>query len=114
MLEKPEGLRYVGRAALFVSNRTFNSLWDNEGTFDGAFAQTLFNVTDPASGLGRILIGNESVSATLGPQAHTFRYTGDDFGCQLVSTSPNVRPRGTPPPKHTHTTPLRPLFPLAR
>eukprot|EP00884_Botryococcus_braunii_P020734 jgi/Botrbrau1/7344/Bobra.247_3s0037.1 len=75
---------------LFVSNRTFDSVWENEGDIANGLVYQLFNLSDPAAGLGHLVIGPSNVTTSVGPTSHTFTYLGGDFGCQLQSTPPNA------------------------
>ncbi len=69
-----------------MSNRSFDSVWQNDACISGCLAQQIFNLKDPANSLGVFSIDEQRkfVNASIAGQSTSSVYLGTDFGCQLT------------------------------
>ncbi len=68
-----------------MSQRSFNSVWDNDACMFNCLAHTIFNRTDPQHSYGRFAVNNASkyVNASVLDSSTSAIFAGDRFGCQL-------------------------------
>ena len=69
----------------FVSQRTFDSVWENDECMFTCLAHAIFNRTDPQHSYGKFAIDNASkyVNVSVLDSSTSAVFTGDRFGCQL-------------------------------
>ena len=72
-------------AGAFVSNRSFDSVWDNDACMFNCLVHTVFNRSDPQHSYGKFAIDNASkfVNASVLDSSTSSVFAGDKFGCQL-------------------------------
>ncbi len=72
-------------AGAFVSQRNFDSVWNNDACMFNCLAHAIFNRTDPQHSYGKFAINNASkyVNASVLDSSTSAVFAGDRFGCQL-------------------------------
>ena len=80
-------------AGAFVSQRNFDSVWNNDACMFNCLAHTIFNLTNPQQSYGKFAINNASkyVNVSVLDSSTSAVFSGDRFGCQL-SLANQVRP----------------------
>ena len=72
-------------AGAFLSQRSFQSVWDNDACMFNCLTHTIFNLTDPQHAYGKFTINNafQYVNVSILDDSTSAVYTGPKFGCQL-------------------------------
>lgn len=68
-----------------MSQRSFDSVWNNDACLYNCLVHTIFNLTDPQHSYGKFAINNPSkyVNVSILVNSTSAVFSGDRFGCQL-------------------------------
>ncbi len=72
-------------AGAFTSQRSFDSVWNNDACMFNCLAHEIFNLSDPKHSYGKFDVNSayKFVNVSVLDSTTSSLFTGDRFGCQL-------------------------------